>query len=105
MEEKSSDQKKNRKLRTADSRKEYYGSRLRQGKADNKLTDDEIKKSKKLKQQSQKKGMEVYKETSKAVIKAAATASVVGSRMLSMVEKSGIQGDGSDKRHDQRHDI
>jgi len=96
MEEKSSNQKKNSKLRTMDSRKEYYGSRLRQGKADNKLTDDEIKKSKKLKQQSQKKGMEVYKETSKAVIKAAATASVVGSRMLSTVEKSGIQGDGSD---------
>ena len=44
----SEKRKSNSKLRTVDSRREYYGSKLREGKADNSLTQEEIEKAKKL---------------------------------------------------------
>ncbi len=94
MEEKSS--KKNSKLRNTDTRKEYYGSKLREGKADNRLTEEEIKKSKKLKKQSQKKGMEVCKEKAEAAKKAAVVGAIAGTKAYSAVGSSGIQEENAD---------
>ena len=88
------------KLRTVDSRREYYGSKLREGKADNSLTEEEVEKSKKLKQQSQKKGMEIAKEKAKDAAKekakTVAKAAVVVDTVVSEFGRGTRQEDTSD---------
>ena len=80
----SEKRKSNSKLRTVDSRREYYGSKLREGKADNSLTQEEIEKSKKLKQQSQKKGMEIAKEKAKDAAKEKARTATIMHTLIAM---------------------
>ena len=96
----SEKRKSNSKLRTVDSRREYYGSKLREGKADNSLTQEEIEKAKKLKQQSQKKGMELAKERAKEKVKdtakTVARAAVVVDTVVSEFGRGTRQEENSD---------